>query len=67
MIYRLDRITANVLDNIVALVHRLFDQGVAAESAYDVQARNVGFVLGAHLWNSIGLVTGELDATGLDE
>ncbi len=44
---RLDLAAENVFDDLVALVHRLFDQRIPGESADDVETLHVRFVLRA--------------------
>ena len=47
LIGRFDVVALDKLDDFVALVHCLLDQGIATQSTNDVEPRNVGFVFGA--------------------
>ena len=55
------------LDHLVALVHRLLDERVAAERADDVEARHVRLVAGETLGTAVGIVAREQDAEALDQ
>src|SRR5690606_30860404 len=59
---RRNRAPENVLDNFVALVHRLLDQRIAGQRANDVKPRDVGFVLVSKLRHGVACSTGKLDA-----
>ena len=64
---RLDRISENVFDDLVALVHRLLYQRIAPERADDVQPLDVGFVRLRELRDRRGIRVRKRYAERLDE
>ena len=62
-----DLVTEDVLHHLVALVHGLLNQGIAAEGADDVHARHVAFVLGGQGRQGVGVLAGEFHPEGFHE
>ena len=67
MIRRSNVVAVDELDNVVALVHRLFDQRVTRERSNDVEAFDVALVLAREFRNGFGLRVRKHDAGGFDE
>ncbi len=67
MVRRLDAAAERILDHLVALVHGLFDQRIAAQGTDHVQPRHAGLVAGTEYRQRRDVCIGEADAAGFDE
>jgi hypothetical protein len=67
LVGRLDAVAEDVLDDLVALVHAVFDQRIAGEGADDVDAGDRGLVLLGELRHCAGVGRGEMDAHRFEE
>ena len=67
MISGLDGIAEDVLDNLIALIHRLLDQRITRERADDVHARHRGFVLRGQHRQRGRVLAGKANAPGFHQ